>query len=144
MKRTKTKIKNKISEFLKKNNIKHSLLSHKKVFTAFDEAETQGKKLGEIAKAVLVKAEKELALIVVPAGKYVDFKNVKKALKAKKVSIAKELDITNKLKTKIGLLHAFGNLYGSKGNKITTLLDDAPAQTKKKKNSSRSSPSHTK
>ena len=115
-----------LENLLKKTKTKFKLLTHKKVYTAFDEAETQGKKLGEIAKAVLVKVDKGLALVVVPAGKYIDFKGIKKALKAKKVSIAKELDITKKLKTKIGLLHPFGNLY-----KIPTLLDRALAKSKK-------------
>src|SRR3989344_3266630 len=146
MKKSKNKIKNKILEFLEKNKIKFNLLEHKKVFTAFDEAETlasspktrgtQGKKLSEIAKAVLIKVDKSLALVVVPAGKYVDFSGVKKALKAKKVSMAKESDINQKLKTKIGLLHPFGNLYHPsgdhpKGDKITTLLDNTLAKSKK-------------
>jgi prolyl-tRNA editing enzyme YbaK/EbsC (Cys-tRNA(Pro) deacylase) len=50
-------------------------------------------------------------LIVLPAGKYVDFGEIKKALKAKKVSMASEKDITKYLKTKVGLLHPFGSLF---------------------------------
>jgi len=65
-------------------------------------------------------------LIVLPAGKYVDFKGIKKALKAKKVSMASEKDITKYLKTKVGLLHPFGSAYN-----LQTLLDKGMGKTKK-------------
>ena len=66
------------------------------------------------------------ALIVLPAGKYVDFSGIKKALKAKKVSMASEKDIIKNLKTKVGLLHPFGSQYNMK-----TLLDKGLAKSKK-------------
>jgi prolyl-tRNA editing enzyme YbaK/EbsC (Cys-tRNA(Pro) deacylase) len=65
-------------------------------------------------------------LIVLPAGKYVDFSGIKKALKAKKVSMATEKDITKYLKTKVGLLHPFGSQY-----KLQTLLDKGMSKAKK-------------
>jgi len=98
----------KLKTFLDKNKIKYSLSEHKKVYTAFNEAETQHLKGKEVAKTVLVKTNDGFALVVVPAIKHVDFSKVKKALKAKKVSMAKESDITKVLKTKIGLIHPFG------------------------------------
>lgn len=119
-------LKNKLTQYLKKYGIKFKILAHKVVYTAHDEAETQKKKINEVAKTVLVKADKALALVVVPAGKYVNLKAIKKALKAKTVEMAKEQDITKRLKSKIGLLHPFGNLY-----KLPTLLDRALARSKK-------------
>jgi prolyl-tRNA editing enzyme YbaK/EbsC (Cys-tRNA(Pro) deacylase) len=65
-------------------------------------------------------------LIVLPAGKYVDFGGIKKALKAKKVSMATEKDITKYLKTKVGLLHPFGSEYN-----LQTLLDKGMSKAKK-------------
>ncbi len=132
----KTIVKNQLIKYLENAGAKFKILAHKVVYTAHDEAETQKKKLTEIAKTVLVKADKALALVVIPANKYVDFKSVKKALsakggsasggKVKKVEMAKEIDITKKLKSKIGLLHPFGNLY-----KIPTLLDKTLTRSKK-------------
>lgn len=116
----------KLKKFLAANKIKYKLHEHKKVFTAHDEAQTQHIKTKEIAKAVLVKSDKNFALVVVPAQKYVDFGKVKKALKTKKVSMAKESDITKVLKTKIGLIHPFGNLYT-----LPVLLDNSLAKNKK-------------
>lgn len=116
----------KLEKFLKNNKIKYKLHEHKKVFTAHDEAQTQHIKTKEIAKVVLLKFDKSFALVIVPAQKYVDFKKVKKALKAKKVSMAKESDITKILKTKVGLIHPFGNLY-----ELPVLLDNYLAKQKK-------------
>lgn len=153
----------KVKKLLAANQIKTKLITHRKVYTAFNEAETTKKKLSEIAKVVLVKVEsspnpviarseatkqskpskgkiaslslamtkkkvpsKYFVLIVLPAGKYVDFSGIKKALKARKVSIASEKDITKYLKTKVGLLHPFGHLY-----QIPTLIDKGLAKAKK-------------
>lgn len=128
MKKT-TKLKkqlNKIAAYLKKQKVKFNLLEHRIVYTAHDAAQTTKKKINEIAKVVLVKADKKMVLVVLPAGKYVDFSAVKKSLKAKKVAMATEEDIKKYLKTKVGLLHPFGNLY-----EIPTLMDKGFAKAKK-------------
>ncbi|HYV33533.1 MAG TPA: YbaK/EbsC family protein [Candidatus Limnocylindria bacterium] len=117
---------NQVTKLLDAAKIKYKILEHKVVYTAHDTAQTTKKKLGEIAKVVLVKADKNLALIVLPAGKYLDLKGIKKALKAKKISIASEKDIHNHFKTKIGLLHPFGIQYD-----IKTLLDKGITKSKK-------------
>ena len=117
---------NSLTRLLSQAKVKFNVLEHKLVYTAHDAAQTTKKKLSEIAKVVLVKADKSFVLIVLPAGKYVDFSGIKKALKAKKVSMATEKDITKYLKTKVGLLHPFGQVY-----KLQTLLDKSMAKAKK-------------
>ena len=138
----------KLEKFLAGNKIKYELHEHKKIFTAHDEAQTQHIKIKEIAKVVLVKITPsppasqaralragtslfakeggKYALVVIPAQKYVDFKKVKKGLKVKKVSMAKESDITKILKTRVGLIHPFGNLY-----ELPVLLDNYLGKQKK-------------
>lgn len=117
---------NQITKLLDTSRVKYKVLEHKVVYTAHDVSATTKKKLGEIAKVVLVKADKSFVLIILPAGKYVDFKGIKKALKAKKVSMANEKDITKYLKTKVGLLHPFGSVYN-----IQTLIDKGISKNKK-------------
>jgi Ala-tRNA(Pro) deacylase len=117
---------NKIASYLEKAKVKYDLLQHKLVYTAHDLAQTTKKKINQIAKVVLIKTDKGLALVVVPADKYIDFKAVQTALKVKKAAMATEKDITKYLKTKVGLLHPFGNLY-----KIPTLIDKGFSQTQK-------------
>lgn len=127
--KTSTKLKkklNKLAQYLEKNRVKFTLLTHKIVYTAHDAAQTTKRKLNEIAKVVLVRADKGWALVIVPAGKYVDFQAIQKALKVKKVVMATEKDIQKYLKTKVGLLHPFGHLY-----KIPTLVDRGFARAKK-------------
>lgn len=128
-KTTKPKIqtlKTQVTKLLDKAKVKYKVIGHKVVYTAHDAAQTTKKKLSEIAKVVLVKADKDFVLIVLPAGKYLDFSGIKKALKAKKVSMASEKDITKYLKTKVGLLHPFGSEYN-----LQTLLDKGMSRAKK-------------
>ncbi len=129
-------LKNQITKLLDGAKVKYNLIEHKLVYTAHDVGATTKKRLGEIAKVVLIKVDLprvaggkagySWALIVLPAGKYVDLNGIKKALKAKKVSLAKEKDIEKYLKTKVGLLHPFGQLF-----KVQTLLDKNIAKAKK-------------
>lgn len=114
-----------LEKLLKQNKIKYEVIEHRKVYTAFDSAETQDVKLSEVAKAVLLKGKKNLYLAVLPAGNNCDFKALGK-LAGDKVSMAKEKDINTKLKTKIGLIAPFGSLF-----KIPVLLDKKLAANKK-------------
>jgi Ala-tRNA(Pro) deacylase len=100
-----------LEKLLKQNKIKYEVVEHRKVFTAFDSAETQHEKLSEVAKAVLLKGKKNLYLAVLPAGNNCDFKALSK-LSQDKLSMAKEKDINTKLKTKVGLIAPFGSLFG--------------------------------
>ncbi len=146
-KKTVKKIETKVTKLLDHAKVKYKTISHKVVYTAHDAAQTTKKKLSEIAKVVLVKADKDFVLIVLPAGKYVDLKAVQKALASakggsasggKKVSMASEKDITKYLKTKVGLLHPFGSEYPAPvaslrygASNLQTLLDKGMARSKK-------------
>ena len=150
----------KIEKLLKENKIKYKILAHRKVYTAFTEAETQHVDPKAVVKTVLVKFSKptthltdkgvltgDLALVGVPAKKRVDFKKITKAInehqqksyklmlknnpKLKKpstitVKMAGEKDIEKRLKTKVGLLTAFSDVYG-----LPLLLDKKLIANKK-------------
>lgn len=114
-----------LDKLLKANKIKYSLVEHRKVYTAYDSAQTQDLKLGEVAKAVLVKGKKSLYFAVLPAGNNCDFKALAKVV-GEKVSMAKEKDIVKNLKTKVGLIAPFGSLY-----KVPVFLDKKLTKNKK-------------
>jgi len=114
-----------LEKLLKQSKVKYEIVEHRKVYTAFDSAETQDLKLGEVAKAVLLKGKKNLYLAVLPAGNNCDFKALDK-LAGDKLSMAKESDIKNKLKTKIGLIPPFGSLF-----KLPVFLDKKLLKNKK-------------
>lgn len=124
-----------LEKLLKQNKIKYELLAHRKVFTAFDSAETQDIKLSEVAKAVLLKGKKSFYLAVLPSGNNCDFKALAKLI-GDKISIAKEADIAKQLKTKIGLIPPFGSLFSAKGGsasggKIPLFVDKKLLKNKK-------------
>lgn len=83
----------KIQKFLEAEGVKFEVIKHRKVYTAFNAAETQHVNPKEVVKTVLVKADKPLAfvtepgdkvekhnliLVAVPAGKHLDFKKIDK------------------------------------------------------------------
>ena len=101
----------KVKNYLEKNKIKYEVLKHKTVFTAYDLAQTMKRKLNEIAKTLLVKADKKYYLVVVPAHYQVDFKKLKSHFKAKKVGIAKESEMKSKFNVKPGAMTPFGAIH---------------------------------
>lgn len=114
-----------LEKILKQNKIKYEVVEHRKVYTAFDSAETQDLKLTEVVKAVLLKGKKNLYIAVLPAGNNCDLKALTK-LTEDKVSMAKEKDISTKLKTKVGLITPFGSLF-----KLPIFIDKKLLKNKK-------------
>ncbi|HBV33108.1 TPA: hypothetical protein DEB72_01080 [Patescibacteria group bacterium] len=117
----------KIKNFLLKNKIKHDILKHKTVFTAYDLANTLKKKLNEVAKTLVIRVDKGHVLVVLPASHQVDFKALKKILKAKKIDIDRENVMVKLFKVKAGALSAIhGRL-----NKIPVYVDKSLTKAKK-------------
>lgn len=101
----------KLLSHLDKNKIKYEILKHKTVYTAYDLANTLKKKLSEIAKTLLVKADKEYYLVVIPAHYRLDLGKLKKLLKSKKIEIAKENIMQKVFKIKPGAITPFGAIH---------------------------------
>ncbi len=116
----------KVKSYLDKSGIDYEEIAHKTVFTAYDAAQTLKKKLNEVAKNLLIEADKIHVLVILPADKKVDLGKLKKALGAKKVSIPKEQVMVKVLKIKPGSLSSFGKLH-----KLEVLVDKAMLGTKK-------------
>lgn len=122
----------KITLHLGKQNVKFEVVPHKKVFTAYDLAQTLGAKLEDIAKTLLVRVEFPAVqkktpgyyVVVVPASYYVDLDKVKKALKAAKVKLAPE-NVMKKLGIEPGATSPFGSLRG-----VGVVVDKALLKTK--------------
>jgi len=105
-----------IINYLDKRGAKYAIVTHRKVYTAYDAAQTLKKKLDEIAKNLLVKTNKGFVLVLLPASKRVDLKKLKKLMNAKgmgikKVEIPKEGVMVRIFKVKPGALPAFGSLH---------------------------------
>ncbi|MBI4458373.1 hypothetical protein HY633_05410 [Candidatus Uhrbacteria bacterium] len=112
-------IANKLHTHLGERKVRFEVVEHKKVFTAYDLAQTLGASLDQIAKTLLVRVEfpavqKKKAgyyVVVLPASYRLDLIKLKKALKAAAVKLAPEKAMA-KLGIEPGALSPFGSLRG--------------------------------
>ncbi len=110
----------KVTNYLDKAKVKYDVVKHKTVYTTFDLANTLKEKMDNIAKTLLVKADKRYVLVALPAHYRLDLDKLKKLLKAKTVELAKELHMQKLLGIKPGALTPFGRLH-----KLEVVLDKA-------------------
>jgi len=109
----------KLINFLDKSKVKYEILKHKTVFTAFDKAKTLRVKENIIGKTLVVKMDKNYALVLVPANKNLDKDKLRKTAKAKSIDFVKEAWIKKNIKgAKIGAVPPFGSLW-----KLPTFVD---------------------
>jgi len=103
----------KIINFLEKSKVKYEIVKHKTVYTAFDKAQTLKVPEKIISKTLVLKMDGKLAMALIPANKNLNKEKIKKLTKAKKVDLASEKLIKNRLKgVKVGAIPPFGNLWG--------------------------------
>lgn len=127
-----TKLPPKMVKYLENAGVKHEILEHRTIFTAIDAAATMRKKLGEIAKSLLVKADKDYYLVLLPADNNLDFKKLGKCISTqsdkniKVIKIPGEKAMENALKIKAGTMSAFGSLH-----KIPVVIDKGLSKVKK-------------
>jgi Ala-tRNA(Pro) deacylase len=102
----------KLREFLDQHNVKYLVMSHSIAYTAQGIAalvHLSGKKL---AKTVIVKTDRGLAMAVVPASCHVDLHLLGQAAGSKKVELASEQEFKDQFPDcETGAMPPFGNLY---------------------------------
>lgn len=111
--------------YFQKLGWKHESVGHKTVFTTYDLAQTLKTKLDRVAKTLLVKTENGHVLVVLPGHRSLDFSKLRKALKVKRVTLASERDMVEKLKVKAGTLTPFGAFH-----QLPTVVDRTLAKGK--------------
>lgn len=121
----------KIQNYLDKKNAKYAIVTHRKVYTAYDAAQTMKKKLDEIVKNLLIKTNKGFAVVVLPASKNINLDKLKKIMEKqglgiKTVKIPKEKEMVKEFKIKAGALPAFGSIL-----KLPVYLDKSLQKVKK-------------
>ncbi len=126
------KLPEKLIKYLEKAGVPHNVLEHKTVYTAFDTAATMARKLNEVVKSLLVQADKDYYLVLLPADHNLDFKKLTAVIgkaggkKVKAVKIPGEKIMVNLLKIKAGALSAFGGLH-----KLPVIMDKSLVKAKK-------------
>ncbi len=88
-------------------------MSHPRVYTAHDVAQTLDVPGDIVAKAVVVKADQNFVMTVLPSTWRVDLKRLQDVLEARDVRLATEAEIANLFPDcQVGAMPPFGNLYG--------------------------------
>jgi prolyl-tRNA editing enzyme YbaK/EbsC (Cys-tRNA(Pro) deacylase) len=122
----------KVIKYLAKAGVEHNILEHKTIYTAIDAANTMKKKMDEIAKSLLVKADKDYYMILLPADQNLDIEKLKKVLsksqqkQIKVVKIPGEKVAREVLKIKNDSIAAFGSLY-----KLPVVMEKKLSKVKK-------------
>jgi prolyl-tRNA editing enzyme YbaK/EbsC (Cys-tRNA(Pro) deacylase) len=119
---------------LNKTKVKFEIVPHRTVYTAYDLAQTLGEKLENIAKTLLVKVElpkvekkgPRFYMVAVPASYRVDLKAVQKFLKAAKIELAKEKEMS-----KLGMLPGAGTPFVTMYDGVGLLMDKSLARVSK-------------
>lgn len=102
-----------LREFLDSRGVKYVTIEHSPAYTAQEIAASAHIPGQELAKTVIVKADDEMAMAVLPASAKVDFDRLKKAIGAKDVELADEQEFEGMFPgCEVGAMPPFGNLYG--------------------------------
>jgi len=131
------KIPKKIAKFLEEKKIKHEIIEHRTVYTAFDKAATLKVEPKIVGKTLIVKFNKSYALVLIGADKILDKVKFKKVANlwlkeqgkkpAKSIDFVKESWMKKNLKgVKIGTIPPFGEIW-----KLPTFVDKSLLNNKK-------------
>jgi len=102
-----------LKAFLDKNDIRYVLISHSRAFTAAATAAITHIPGKEIAKTVMVNADGQLAMAVVPGSRHLDLKALEEELGAREVRLVTEEEFQNVFPDcELGAMPPFGTLYG--------------------------------
>jgi len=112
----------KIAKYLDDAKYKYELVEHKTTYTAWDTSQTERVKPQEVAKALVMKADNDYVLALIPANRNLDKQKLLKIINsirkktetknAKKIDFAKEAWMKKNLLGKVGATPPFGKLVG--------------------------------
>lgn len=104
-----------LKDFLDEKHIKYVTIDHSPAFTAQEVAHSAHIPGKEVAKTVIVRIDGEMAMVVTPASESVHLGELRKALGAEQITIAKEHEFKDAFPDcETGAMPPFGNLYGMK------------------------------
>jgi len=101
----------KVTDLLQSNGVNFRLLTHEPVYTSADSAAVRGVNLHTGAKALVVKAEDNFLMIVLPADFSLDSKSTKRELNSKKFRFANQDEVESLTTLKPGAIPPFGSLF---------------------------------
>jgi Ala-tRNA(Pro) deacylase len=101
-----------LEKYLHENGVPFEVMAHRQAFTMPEVAAALHMPGRQVAKVVVVKADGEMAMLVIPASHRLNLAKVRALLNAKKVSLAKEEEFAGLFPDcETGAMPPFGNLY---------------------------------
>jgi Ala-tRNA(Pro) deacylase len=114
-------------EYLQRRGAEYETCIHEVAYTAPEIAEQSHVQGGSFAKVVMIKADAELAMMVVPAHYHVDLDELSDELAVDEVILASEREFGRRFpRCEIGAMPPFGHLYGLQTYMINIFPDDCP------------------
>ena len=115
----------KLQEFLDLSGVSYTHTAHPLVYTAREVACAEHVSPLEVAKVVVVFADGEYKMLVLPASKVVDFQEVRDALGCNTARLATETELSRLFPDcELGAMPPFGNLYNMRVLMDGSLLAD--------------------
>lgn len=116
---------NKVKEFLNVHGTKYVAISHSKAYTAQGIAAISHISGKELAKAVIVKLDGDLAMAVLPASYQVDLEELRRKTGVRTAELATEREFKQHFSDcETGAMPPFGNLYDIPVYVDETLTED--------------------
>ncbi len=91
------------------NHVGYQTIKHEPVYTSAQAESISGLALNQGAKALLLKADKDFVLVVLPGDKRVDCNKLKQVLAAKKVRFAGEEEVRKIMHCELGACYPIGS-----------------------------------
>ncbi len=113
-----------ITKLLESKKIKNEKFEHKPVFTSEEAAKVRGTTIHQGAKALVLQADSEFILFVLPADQQADLEKLQKELKVKKLRMASKESVKAKTGLEVGSVPPFGSLIGLKTYVDKSLSDN--------------------
>lgn len=106
------KCRERLEQYLQQNDVPFEVMAHRQVYTMQEVAAALHVPGKQVAKVVMVKADGEMAMLVISTLYRLDFAKVRALLDAKEVSLAKEEEFADLFADcATGAMPPFGNLY---------------------------------
>jgi Ala-tRNA(Pro) deacylase len=110
----------KIIELLDSQDIKYEILEHEPVYTSEQAAKVRNESINSGAKSLLLRAGGYFVLAVLPGGKRLSSKKVKKFLGLKDLRFATPQEVKEAMGCEIGSCYPLGKIIG-----VRTIIDNA-------------------
>jgi len=104
--------KERLKKYLREHKVPYELMTHPEAYTAQEVAAAQHVSGHQLAKVVMVWADGQMTMLVLPASARVNLRKAADLLGVKEVRLATEAEFSKRFPDcKVGAMPPFGNLY---------------------------------